>query len=72
VSRQRRRAERAPQMTDHRGLDDDTTFGGEQTIAAECGAASSGRRAAAARVHPSFRSSNLVRHPLVTWRAEHG
>jgi hypothetical protein len=39
VSRQRRRAEGAPRMADHPGLDDDATVGGEQTAAAECGLA---------------------------------
>jgi hypothetical protein len=47
VGRQRRRAEGPPLMADHRGLDDDTTVGGEQTAAGERGAASPERRAAA-------------------------
>jgi hypothetical protein len=34
-------------MPDHPGLDDDATIGGEQTAAAECGAASPERPAAA-------------------------
>jgi hypothetical protein len=38
VGRQRRRVEGPPLMTDPPGLDDDTTFGGEQTAAAERGA----------------------------------
>jgi hypothetical protein len=39
-------------MPDHPGLDDDATIGGEQTAAAECGAASPERRAAAPRTTP--------------------
>jgi hypothetical protein len=45
-SPRQRRAEGAPRA-DHPGLDDDATIGGEQTAAAECGTASTERRAAA-------------------------